>query len=290
MNIKFVVIKIFLLLFFTNIIKANDTIPEPIQNLGKDTVRVQVGFYNQKQIYHYIKKGETAFSIARFYGMTIEQLYYSNPRIENTSLKIGQRLTIPIISGMIVRSKKKGFRSSDHIPVLYQVKKKETLYTIGRKYFKMSVELLKKRNSLEGNELEVGQWLQVGWIHKDGIPKDLRQSMGKYPQVKAMSENLRWQYFKQKGRSYFDQGAASWQSKDRAVRKTSLYALHRKAKIGSILQVENPMNGEILYVKVLGRIPKSGYSTDVVVVLPPIVAKALGAIDPKFFVKIKYIR
>ena len=50
------------------------------------------------------------------------------------------------------------------------------------------------------------------------------------------------------------------------------------------------MNKRRVYAKVIGRIPENVYGSDVVVVISPTVAKFLGAKDPRFLVKLRYLR
>ena len=50
------------------------------------------------------------------------------------------------------------------------------------------------------------------------------------------------------------------------------------------------MTRRTLYAKVVGRLPNTDLGPNVKVVLSPIAAKFLGARDPRFFVKIDYIR
>ena len=68
-----------------------------------------------------------------------------------------------------------------------------------------------------------------------------------------------------------------------------MYALHREAAIGTVIQVINPMGGHPVYAKVIGRIPE-GYERNIEVVLSPEAARKIGARDPKFFVRVKFLK
>jgi rare lipoprotein A (peptidoglycan hydrolase) len=68
-----------------------------------------------------------------------------------------------------------------------------------------------------------------------------------------------------------------------------LYALHRDAAIGTIISVTNPMSNRTVYAKVIARVP-DGYERNVEVILSPEAARKIGALDPKFFVKVKYFK
>ena len=80
---------------------------------------------------------------------------------------------------------------------------------------------------------------------------------------------------------------AFWNKKYKA---TSLYALHRTAKIGSVIKVTNPLNRRVLYVKVLDRLQRAAQPYNVKIVLSPTAAVALGAVDSKFKVNLEYYK
>ena len=50
------------------------------------------------------------------------------------------------------------------------------------------------------------------------------------------------------------------------------------------------MNNRKVYAKVIGRIPENVYGSDVVVVISSKVANFLGAKDPRFFVRVRYLK
>ncbi|MBL7774392.1 MAG: hypothetical protein JNK89_00225 [Saprospiraceae bacterium] len=49
------------------------------------------------------------------------------------------------------------------------------------------------------------------------------------------------------------------------------------------------MSRKTVYARVIGRIP-SGYESNVEVVLSPAAARQIGARDPQFFVKLRFLR
>jgi hypothetical protein len=64
--------------------------------------------------------------------------------------------------------------------------------------------------------------------------------------------------------------------------------LHDEAKVGSILDIYNPMLKTHVKAKVLGKIPLSTYAEDIQIIISPAVAKELGILDARFKVNIKY--
>ena len=54
--------------------------------------------------------------------------------------------------------------------------------------------------------------------------------------------------------------------------------------------VTNPMNQRTVYVKVIGNLSDRAYEDNVKVVLSPMAAKLLGAVDQRFYVKVTYCK
>ncbi len=145
--------------------------------------------------YYIVKSGDTLYSIARKYNMTVDELKKLN-NLSNNTLSIGQRLKIdgaPLASNSInyvVKSgdtlykiagnnnttvdeiKKLNNLSSNALSInqvlkipsnnydTYIVKSGDTLYSIARKY-NMTVDKLKDINNLKSNTLSINQTLKV---------------------------------------------------------------------------------------------------------------------------------
>lgn len=97
-----------------------------------------------------VKSGDTLYSIARKYNITVNELKTLNNLTSNT-LSIGQILTIPT-------------DDQDQTPPVigntYTVKSGDTLYSIARKY-NVSVNDLKNANNLTSNTLSINQELVI---------------------------------------------------------------------------------------------------------------------------------
>ena len=96
-----------------------------------------------------VKKGDTLYSIARKYNITVDELKRIN-NLTSNSLSIGQQLKITESTGS----------DTTNTSVTYTVKKGDTLYTISRKY-NISVDELKKYNNLTSNTLSINQVLRI---------------------------------------------------------------------------------------------------------------------------------
>lgn len=254
--------------------------------LPSDTVILSIEQYGEKIFTHRLEKKQTLYSLAHFYGLSVEELYYYNPGLKETSVKIHQGIRVPIPNRAIRRYLPEDETAIGYIPVYYKVKRGDTVYGIARRFFRIPEDTLRQRNNLDGNELKTDQLLQVGWMNMSGVPEDYRQMSGG-PLARrnfAMKKIYLREAAGKKEREH--QGVAFWQKNSKE--ESDFYALHRKAPINSVIAVENPMTKRTVYVKVIGRIPDAAHGYDVVVVLSPLIAKLLGAKDPRFFVHIKY--
>ncbi len=109
---------------------------------------------------HVVNIGESLFSIAKKYNLTIDKLKALNNMADNT-IFIGQKLIVKEVA----RPKPTVEQPIPPKPVTvtqktYIVEKGETLWKISQK-FKIPVEELKKMNNLTSNEVSVGQELKV---------------------------------------------------------------------------------------------------------------------------------
>lgn len=134
--------------------------PDQIKNNWKDlteaVVRALVGYIGVPYTppeglssnYYVVKKGDTLYSIAREYGISVEALKNAN-NLTSNNLAIGMTLRIPEMSDTPMDNES-----------YYIVKSGDTLYKIAGMY-NMTVNELKALNNLTSNNLSIGQKLRV---------------------------------------------------------------------------------------------------------------------------------
>ena len=122
----------------TNILSIGQVLKLP-SNESAESPSVDEG------ISYTVKKGDSLYSIAKKYNVTIDEIKELNNLTSNL-LSIGQVLLIP---------------SSTPLETTYIVQKGDSLYSIAKKY-NTSVDKLKELNSLTSNMLSIGQILIVG--------------------------------------------------------------------------------------------------------------------------------
>ncbi len=109
--------------------------------------------------YYTVKSGDSLWSIAKKYDITVDELKNAN-NLTNNTLSIGQRLKIP------------GMSSTDTEPknyINYTVKAGDSLYSIAQKN-DLTVQELKNYNNLTSDILQIGQTLRIPIASTEQVP------------------------------------------------------------------------------------------------------------------------
>jgi LysM repeat protein len=255
----------------------------------KDTVFLRVDEMGNKVFVHHLEKGQTLYSMARFYGLKMDAIRAFNPGIDpDGPIPPGLAVKVPIPDPAVVKFQDSLQAYENYAPVMYSVKQGDTFYHIAKACFGMSLDTLYQRNQMSSFILHEGQSLLIGWLSTAGIPDSLQ--MGNSSPLGARMRQLYFVFEAAKStrKVYTHSGAAYWQREKKGA--TDFYALHRTATIGSVIQITNPMKKKVAYAKVIGKIPDRAYGDDTIVVLSPSIAKLLGAKDPRFFVEVQFFK
>jgi len=122
-----------------------------------------------------VKKGDTLYWIAKTHKVTLQSLMSANSLNSSSTLRIGQKLSIPGISAPkqnIVRAKKTEASQLKSLPQLpaqksvvshakYKIQRGDTFYGIARKHNVTVATLTKLNPSLEPSSLAVGQTVNL---------------------------------------------------------------------------------------------------------------------------------
>lgn len=276
---------------------------------------------------HIVAQGETLFSISKRYGVKMEEVKQWNG-LANNDLEIGQRLIVSKgkqdkTVESTVRHTKSESKNISHV-----VAPGETLFSLSRSTG-ATVDQLKEWNNLVDDNLSIGQELIIGVKEsgrevtetvKDATDervvtkqtdnndpfKDSRVAEGEKnrttpesvkvvekPDNTALEESGTLTKIKKQKDSdtnfeeVIDSGQAELIEGSANTRK--YLALHRTAKIGTIMKVKNEMNGQEVFVRVLGKLPDTDINKNVLIKISKAAYNRLGAIDQKFRVSISYI-
>ena len=234
---------------------------------------------------HRLEPNQTLFSLAKFYGLHIDELYSYNPA-SRMGYDVGDLIDIPIPKEAVHYELPADYQTHPYALVYYEVTGSETVYNICKRKFTMEIETFCRRNQIEDFALRRGQRLFVGWVSTRGVDPELQKSAGGYYVRMNHPWKLRWLAKADRAKIKEEKGKAAW-TKDGDRRH--FYALHRSAPIGSIVEIENPMTHVIIYATVIGRVPDQLYDSTVIVVVSPLVVTALRARDRTFYVRLRHL-
>ena len=253
--------------------------------LPTDTLVLRADFDDMLLHRHRLEAQQTLFSLAKFYGLHIDELYSYNPA-SRAGYQIGDLIDIPIPKEAIFYALPTDHRTRPYAPVFYEVTGKETVFNICKRKFALDIEAFCKRNAIEDYSLRRGQRLFIGWISTEGIDPEVQQAAGGYYARLNHPWKMRWLEKLGRARPREQKGKAAW---TRDGDRQNFYALHRIAPLGSIVEIENPMTHMTIYATVIGRVPDQLYDSNVIVVVSPLVVTALRARDRTFYVRLRHI-
>lgn len=108
-----------------------------------------------------VKKGDSLYSIAKQYGVTVDEIKSAN-NLKSNLLQIGQVLKIKTGEETIGIEECFGenYQEPSKEYIQYTVKKGDSLYSIAKKY-NTSADNIKRLNNLTSNLLQIGQILKI---------------------------------------------------------------------------------------------------------------------------------
>ena len=110
---------------------------------------------------HVVTKGQTAGGIARTHGVSLTALYEANPRIRARSLKIGQRLVIPVGGAMSTVVARSVSEPAARSVAFHRVRRGETVSGIAKRYGVSQAEMRRWNGLNASSRINAGQRLRV---------------------------------------------------------------------------------------------------------------------------------
>jgi LysM repeat protein len=201
---------------------------------------------------------------------------------------------------------------------IHQVAEKQTLYSISRLYG-VSVTDIKRWNNMTSDQLEVGSQLIVGVGNTPTTSPQYSQepdddvekvadtakpvvtTPAKTPEPVAKAEPAPPVKAAPTTPAVRDESESDNEtiSKitetglaeviDKSSDNNKYLALHKSAPVGTILQVKNLMNGQSVYVRVIGKLPDTGGNDKVIIKVSNRAYQKLAALDSRFRVEVSYM-
>ncbi|MCI8460475.1 MAG: LysM peptidoglycan-binding domain-containing protein [Bacilli bacterium] len=119
------------------------------------------GSSEEDYLIYIVKAGDSLYSIAKKYGISVDDLKKVN-NLSGNILNIGQPLKIVFKDDNIIQIGSSCYGEGYNEPsyVTYVVRKGDSLYVIAKRYG-VSVDSIKKLNNLSNNNLSIGQILKI---------------------------------------------------------------------------------------------------------------------------------
>ncbi|NJO87084.1 MAG: hypothetical protein HC821_03460 [Lewinella sp.] len=234
---------------------------------------------------HGLVAGQTLYSLAKFYGLTLEEVYFLNPRLR-AAYKPGDevRVSVPPIAIRVFVP----YDSIDFFaPVYLEVRPGQTIYGLVNRTLKISDErpLLANNPKLDISNLRPGQQLFLGWLSLKGINSETQLPVADPMLLRNSSLKKQWEEQSKGKKLVSETGKAAW-TKDGDP--NAFLALHRTAPIGSCVEVMDKRTGRTYYCRVVGRVPAQVYDNNVQLVVSPLLVKAFNVRDKFFYVQVKH--
>ena len=248
--------------------------------IGGDAPDVPTDFVRDGKKIHVVQAGEGLYGIARAYRITVEQLMQWND-LSGISLALGQELVV----GLADRQPPAQAEQPDTPQpsgTVHIVQPGEGLYGIARQYG-VTVDNLMTWNKLTDTALHPGQRLVVS--PPTAIPQQ------QPPPV--VSQPVDWQpaaisYRYSTARKQHESGVAA--PIEGTNEEHSYLALHRTLPPGTIIAVRNEMNDQVVFVRVVGKLPDTGLNDHIIIRLSGAAVKQLQAIDQRFRVELVWLK
>jgi len=277
----------------------------------------------QRFVRHRVAPGETLSALSRRYRVSVAQITAANPQVAN-GLGIGQVVLVPRpAGGPAAGPVAKAGPAPEAAPASgrYTVGRGDNLYAIARR-FQLAPDELIKLNSLPANgRVRVGQQLLLSASTTAAAAPSLATATRTTPppaaplptapapvpdkpaQVATVTPATPAE--KEADKKEADKPAehTPTRASELVARVTEsgmaavidnsgtdkYLALHKNAPVGTIMQVKNAMNGQSVYVRVIGKLPDTGENTNILVRLSPRAVQKLGTSDQRFRVETSYV-
>jgi LysM repeat protein len=272
----------------------------------------------QRFVRHRVAPSETLYALARHYHVSVDMITGANPQLKN-GLAIGEVVLVPrpgagrpaaapATASAPAKTPTATPAASGSAPARYTVAKGETLFGIARRFSLSPAELIQLNHLPDGGTVRVGQELLLRAAGGDAAPVAAApppptEAPAPTPRVNPNAPAQIATITTAKEADAPPVERAPTRASEVVTRVTEsgiaatiagsgtdkYLALHKTAPVGTIMQVRNQMNGQSVYVRVIGELPDTGENSNMLVRLSPRAVQKLGTNDAKFRVETSYV-
>ncbi|MBT2558267.1 LysM peptidoglycan-binding domain-containing protein [Hymenobacter sp. ISL-91] len=283
---------------------------------------------NKLLIRHRVTAGETIYGLSRRYKVPVEDIVEANSG-QKGQLNLGQIVLIPRTRVVLTPAPATAARPATStvaapaasvraLPTdangnrVYKVTPGMTLYAIARRFQTTPAELARLNGFAADHSVRVNEVVIIAApaTGAAGPPAPVVAAARPTAREKAVARDAE----REKARDEASSPAVTPETKDtsapaparvneagRRVTESGLamviptdasdkyLALHKTAAVGTIMEVRNIMNGQAVYVRVIGRLPDTGENDKVLLRLSKRAVQRLATPDQRFRVETSYV-
>ena len=236
---------------------------------------------------HTVATGEGLYGIAKKYGVTMKEIRKWNNLADDDVLRVGQVLIVSSGKGTAKKVEKtekvvENNTLTSSKKIIHEIKEDEYPYGIAKKYNVKLTELQEWNNLTKDSKLVIGQKLEIYPTGYKKVVENPEKVVEKIEKPAEKKNPLATSDYK----PVVEQGIAELISDDNTA---SYCGLHKDVAIGTIVSVKNQMNGETVFVRIIGKLPASAATEKTIIKLSKNAYEALGGRDTRFRVEVSYI-
>lgn len=280
-------------------------------------------------VQHKVDPKETLYALSRKYSVPVSQIVEANPTVETTikigEIVLIPRKSSP--SNAVASAAKatpaapaassRTYTVNEGGNKIHTVEPRQTLYSISKMHG-VAVEDIKRWNNLPDNSISIGSKLIVGKGAAQATKQPVYMPEADDEMVLAKSTETTTTPVSTAASAstaapapvttaatttpVVEEEAEESASGVKKIMESGMaemidpkadtnkyLALHKSAPVGTIMQVKNAMNGQVVYVRVIGKLPDTGANDKVIVRVSKKAYQKLGAIDSRFRVDVSYM-
>ena len=227
---------------------------------------------------HVVKSGETLYGISKIHDISIKEIKKLNG-LETNEIATGSKLVLALDTSAN-QSKNLSIEEKIRVPIKndfqkYVVLSEDNMFSVAEK-FDVKIDSIKEWNQLTAEAVQEGMIL---FIKTPVTDSSQTKPIHKSKKVATLDENG--------FNKILEEGIASVID---GVKTKKYLALHKNLPIGTNLEVKNMMNGRVVHVKVVGKLPETGINKNILLRLSQIAYDHLGILDAKTRVEIAYVK
>ncbi len=223
---------------------------------------------------HVVAQGETLYSIARLYNVSVDDVKKRNNLTEN-EISLGQSLSIGKKVAVVEAAPK--LITQQSVNSTHTVAAKETLYSLARQYG-VTVQQLKEWNNLTTDELKLGSIIYVVQPVNNGVQQPSATQTGSIVTQASLKINERiigTEEVKEQGMAQLMEGTDG---------NRKYLAQHKTIRPGTILKVKNLTTNQEVFVRISSVL--TGADSDVIMRLSKSAYLQLGGEEGKMKIEV----